>query len=828
MRRKCALVPANRLLRGAGLLAMAGLLLACPATAQASAVTVEQAQAQPQDPGPAGPPDRVNLLVHFEQGADRGPVRAFAQQQGGNVRHEYKVTLPNVINLRNIPIAAVAALERIPGVVQVEQDQYHPNLVKLHDSTPLIRGLQSQITGAGYSADGSGVRVCVCDTGIDTDHLMYADRIDTAAGYDFYNDDSNPEDDNGHGSHVSGIAVGGTGLSWDPCGTGSMPFQGVAPGATLIGAKILNQYGGGYDSDIIAGIDYCADQSPSGGRADVINLSIGIGQYSGPCTHSWAVAANNAVANGVVVVAASGNENYSNAMSSPACGEDVIAVGMTWKNDYPTCEDPTTNWNWGVCVDIAPQTDEIGCFSNESDYLDVAAPGANIWSASNAAGGGSIIGKSGTSMSSPQVAGLAALILDADPSLTPAQVRQVIRDGAIDMGTPGFDRAYGWGRIDVINSLALVSGPECSVPGDCDDSQWCNGAENCVSGSCVAGTPPDCNDGVACTDDSCNEGTDSCDNVPNDGHCDDGEPCTDDFCDAALVCQYVPDDSNSCDDGLWCNGAETCVGGTCQPGSDPCPGQSCDEVSDVCVPLDCDNDGTCESGEDCNNCPNDCISGGGTPGCGNGVCEPGIGEDCLSCPADCNGKQIGATKRQFCCGDGAGTNPVDCSDSRCSEETFACGDSPPPYCCGDGTCEGAEDEINCAVDCGCTTPADCDDFDECTVDDCVAGVCQNTPVADDTPCAGGLCCGGACTAPACSGDAECNDAEACTTDSCVNADTCSAFCDNTWPACGPADGCCGPGCDASDPDCDTCLVKGEPCTLDSECCSNWCHRGACK
>ena len=398
----------------------------------------------------------------------------------------------------------------------------------------------------------------------------------------------------------------------------------------------------------------------------------------------------------------------------------------------------------------------------------------------------------------------------------------------------------------------------CSVPADCDDGLWCNGAEDCVGGSCVPGTEPDCSDGVACTDDSCNEDTDSCDNVPNDLNCDnglycdgvevcsatlgcqpgtavdcnDGVGCTDDSCNEDTdSCDNVANDANCPDDGLFCNGTEYCDAvADCDSTGDPCTGGDvCNEDTDTCDPGACDGDGTCETGEDCNNCPADCISGGGSAYCGDGVCQPSTGEDCLSCPGDCNGKQVGAAKRQFCCGDGAGTNPVDCTDARCSEDTYACSDAPSdPYCCGDLVCEGEEDEINCAVDCGCTTPADCDDLLECTLDDCVGGVCENTPVADDTPCTGGLCCGGICTAPACSSDAECDDSESCTTDTCVDAGMCAAFCDNVWPTCGPADGCCGPGCDASDPDCDTCLVKGEACTDDSECCSNWCHRGTCK
>jgi hypothetical protein len=582
-----------------------------------------------------------------------------------------------VVNLRDIPEGRLNALANLPGVSKIELDEYHPDLVRLHDSTPLIRGLQSQITGAGFAADGASVRVCVADTGIDSDHLMYADRIDASAGYDFYNNDNNPEDDHGHGSHVAGIAVGGVGLSWDPCGTGSMPFQGVAPAATLIGAKILNQFGGGYDSDIIAGIDHCADQSPSGGRADVINLSIGTGNFSGPCTHSWAVAANNAVANGVVVVAAAGNENYSNALSSPACGVDVIAVGMTWKNDYPTCEDPTMNWYWGVCTDYAPQTDEIGCFSNESDYLDVAAPGANIWSANNSAGGSSITGMSGTSMSSPQVAGLAALVLGMDPSLTPAEVRQIIRNGAIDMGPVGFDRAYGYGRIDVLNTLALV-GPQCSDDADCDDSDPCT-TDGCLGGTC-SNTPMDCDDSSACTTDYCSEGF--CYNDPI--NCDDGDPCTTDSCDATTGCVYTP---------ISCSPGEVCVDG-------------------ICEPQVCNDNGICEWGEDCGNCPNDCRQ-----------------------------KTTGAPKNRYCCN---GDLP-DCGNAKCSESGWICGG----------------DDSSCVVD------ADCDDDQWCNgAETCdTAGSCQS----GDDPCPGQGCDEVIDMCVPCLGNkASCTDNIDCCSNTCVN------------------------------------------------------------
>ncbi len=704
--------------------------------------------------------ERISVLVHMDpvltRGANqRAKVKAFAANRGGFTKYEYNTALPNVLNLRNLTRAQVHLLRNLPGVARVEEDEFHANVLRLHDSTPLIGGLQSQVAAANFLADGAGIRVCVVDTGIDTDHIMYADRIDFAAGYDFHNDDPDPEDDHGHGSHVSGIILGGTGLSADfGCDTGSHAFQGVAPGATLIGVKVLNRGGGGFDSNIIAGIDHCADQSPSGARADVINMSIGTGNFiSGGCTHVWAVAANNAAANGVVAVAAAGNENSSNSMNSPACGADVIAVGATWKADYPTCEDNRTTWNWGSCTDPGPQTDDIACFSNESDFLDVSAPGAKIWSAGNAEGGTSIVGMSGTSMACPQVVGLAALVLDLDPSLTPAEVRQIIRDGAVDMGSAGFDLAYGWGRIDVLRTLALVDG-RCTPPADCDDGLFCNGVEDCVGETfhCVPGTPVDCDDGIACTDDSCNEDTDSCDNIANDANC---------------------------DDGLFCNGAETCSGGACQAGVDPCPGQGCDDDADVCVSLDCNNNGTCESGEDCDNCPNDCPAGSGAS-CGNGICETADGEDCSSCPDDCNGKLNGRPSGRYCCGDGSAPNGVTCSDNRCTGGGNTCTIDPAvPSCCGDGSCDASEDSFNCELDCG--PPPVCGDGScDAGEDQCACAVDCGTPPATEANCTDGV-------------DNDCD---------------------------GQTDG--------ADPDC-ACGAKGDQCTLDSDCCSFRCKgNGTCR
>jgi hypothetical protein len=158
----------------------------------------------------------------------------------------------------------------------------------------------------------------------------------------------------------------------------------------------------------------------------------------------------------------------------------------------------------------------------------------------------------------------------------------------------------------------------------------------------------------------------------------------------------------------------------------------------------CDGDEVCDPGEDCDTCPSDCISGGGAPVCGNGVCEPLAGEDCLICPADCAGKQGGNPSRQFCCGDGNGANPVGCDDSRCTTEGFSCSDvASDPYCCGDTICEGAEDVCSCSIDCGAApaTETSCTDGVDNDCDgliDCADGDCDGDPACACTP-SGGAC-----------------------------------------------------------------------------------------
>jgi V8-like Glu-specific endopeptidase len=309
-------------------------------------------------------------------------------------------------------------------------------------------------------------------------------------------------------------------------------------------------------------------------------------------------------------------------------------------------------------------------------------------------------------------------------------------------------------------------------------------------------------------------------------------------------------------------GPECSVDADCDDGN-PCTAGSCVGGSCVFDPIaDCCGNGTCEAGEDCTTCAADCPTGTAAS-CGNGICETADGEDCTNCAADCNGVTNGPPFDRYCCG-----SDVTCADPRCTGSGNTCTDQPGVgSCCGDGLCEGSENETNCAIDCAsCTVNADCADGDSCTTDTCDAGTCYNTPIdcsdgdacTADT-CSGGLCSndpiscddGDACTVDSCDSATgcindpiDCNDANACTIDSCSGGscvydpvscddgdactiDSCdvSVGCVYDEPACQDGDGCCPSACDGTnDSDCVTsCLPVDSACTSDADCCSNKCR-----
>ena len=226
------------------------------------------------------------------------------------------------------------------------------------------------------------------------------------------NANSNPTDDDGHGTHVAGI----TGAD----SHNNQGVSGVTHGAKLFALKAGDASGTFYSSHIIQAIKYAADNGMK-----VINMSLGGFNYS----IAQQNAVNYAYNRGVVVVVASGNESTST-VSYPAGYNNVIGVGAT------DC------------------TDTIAPFSNYNASVDVSAPGVDIYSTfwtTPTPNGYDFL--QGTSMASPFVAGLAALLLSRNPNNSPARIQEIIEKTADDKGAPNRDDYYGWGRINASSAL---------------------------------------------------------------------------------------------------------------------------------------------------------------------------------------------------------------------------------------------------------------------------------------------------------------------------------------------------------------------------------------
>ncbi|TCP59167.1 thermitase [Tumebacillus sp. BK434] len=301
--------------------------------------------------------------------------------------------------------ALLAELQADPAVETAELDAVYsvnfipndPSFVNQWHLTKI------QAPQAWDYALGTGVTIAIIDTGVDIQHPDLSSKI--VAGYDFVNNDTDADDDQGHGTHVAGIAAAS--------GNNGLNGSGVAPNARIMPVKVLNYSGSGYTSDIISGLFFAADNG-----AKVINLSMGGGAYSS----AFQNAVNYAWNKGAVIVAAAGN-NGNTTVQYPAGYNNVFSVACT------------------------TSTDAKCSFSNYGTWVDIAAPGLNIYSTAN---GGGMTTMSGTSMATPIVSGVAALTIERfGYSVSPATVVDRIcssADKIINLGT-------NCGRVNAYRSV---------------------------------------------------------------------------------------------------------------------------------------------------------------------------------------------------------------------------------------------------------------------------------------------------------------------------------------------------------------------------------------
>ncbi|QQR92508.1 MAG: DUF2341 domain-containing protein [Candidatus Iainarchaeum archaeon] len=360
---------------------------------------------------------RVNVVV-FPQKLDVVEVQAL-QEEADVVQ---KSSYGNVLTL-DVPENKLLAIAQLPQVESIWPDRiFHASL---DGSVPQINA--PALWSVGYQ--GQGVKVAILDSGINASHPMLVGKVILQQNF-------TPDplaDTLGHGTQVAGIVAGSQ--------NGSNTYNGVAPQAQLYNIKVLDNTGNGAESWIINGINYAIDPDANPATddgADIINLSLG-GPYTS-INSPISSAINAAIGAGITVVISSGN-------CGPGCPSSECQgfIGVTTPGN-------TIN---AITVGAVDEANQYACFSSGeiiSSQIkpDVTAPGVNI--TSSYLGSGTLT-SSGTSFAAPHVAGLVALLLQANPGMTPANVKDVLEQTADDYGAPGKDVQYGSGVINAANLL---------------------------------------------------------------------------------------------------------------------------------------------------------------------------------------------------------------------------------------------------------------------------------------------------------------------------------------------------------------------------------------
>jgi thermitase len=357
-------------------------------------------------------PDRV--IVKFAPGLPPTLIHQIAASHGATVARDIT---PLGVKVLRVPkghvLDTVAALSKNPNVIYAEPAFAVHGTLDPNDPYYASRQYGPQIIQANLAWDitqgSSSIVVAVVDSGVDPNHPDLAGKL--LPGYDFANNDSDPSDDNGHGTHVAGI-VGA--LTNNGVGTASIGFN-----TRILPVKVLNAYNSGYWDWVANGIVYAVNHG-----AHIINLSLGGTTPSSVLQD----AVNYAWSRGALIVAAAGN-NGNDVPFYPAAYDVVMGVAATDYNDA----------RWGL--------------SNYGSFVSVSAPGASVYSTYWDSGTSTYRYMSGTSMAAPHVSGVAALLLAQDAGRSNAELRTIIESTADDLGDPGWDPYFGHGRVNAYRAV---------------------------------------------------------------------------------------------------------------------------------------------------------------------------------------------------------------------------------------------------------------------------------------------------------------------------------------------------------------------------------------
>jgi len=321
-------------------------------------------------------------------------------------------------------------IERLPSLPMIESVHPDRSISACLDNSTRLVGADS--ARKVYHVSGKGTVVGIIDTGVDYTNPALGGGFGldyrVIDGYDFIGKDPDPMDENGHGTYVAGII-----------GANGSELKGVAPEVDFLAVRVLDSEGKGYQSDAIAGIEFCMDPDKNiktDDGADIINLSLGgLGNEHDPLS----LAVDHASANGILCVVSAGNNgredmlaNYQS-ISSPGTAKTALTVGASTLNDkmyYMSSKGPTPN----------------DCYIKP----EIVAPGVGISSLSL---NNSITRESGTSVSAPHVAGAAALLKEYHPNWTTGRLKSVIVHAAKRLPAPHDPYIEGNGRLAIFRAF---------------------------------------------------------------------------------------------------------------------------------------------------------------------------------------------------------------------------------------------------------------------------------------------------------------------------------------------------------------------------------------
>ena len=416
-------------------------IISAASTSQPSSGTSETATT------PNNSADFEDVIVRFKDKPGQAELHAF-KGLGGDVSNVFTI-IPAISG--RLPAKAIEALKNNPQVEVVELD-YVVQALEYSAENELGNSWGAEhinadvALAAGYS--GEEVKVAILDSGVNFNHFDLRDNFDLSAnelGYDFVSDDIFPEDVYGHGTHVAGtLAAASNGFG----------VVGVAPNAQIVALRVLDDNGEGTASRIIEALQWIQNYNAAHPDSPIriTNNSYGTGSNSSQLGAAFDVLASS----GVLHIGSAGNDGSAagngNNVSYPARYESVVAVAALDKNNLRASFSST-----GSDVEIAAPG--VAVLSTWKDGTNIAGPLPFSF-----AGYADeyFIEANGTSMASPHVAGVAALLMASNPSYTAEAVRNKMNDTALDLGEIGRDKLYGYGLVDASSALGI--GPITNQP----------------------------------------------------------------------------------------------------------------------------------------------------------------------------------------------------------------------------------------------------------------------------------------------------------------------------------------------------------------------------